>query len=62
MMLADLAGEMLVVIVGGHKIGFRVHDRLLICPDCGNTSRPPSTVCYGCDSRPLIDPLRKSKS
>jgi len=36
---AVLAGEMLIVMVGGHKIGFHVHDRLLICPACGNTSQ-----------------------
>jgi hypothetical protein len=55
---AVLDGDMILVLVGGHKIGFRVRDRLLVCPSCGNLSRPPSDRCYGCDDSLLTDPFR----
>lgn len=51
-------GEMVFLVIGGHKVGFRVRDRLLVCPVCGNLSKPPSSVCHGCENnRPLVDPL-----
>jgi hypothetical protein len=61
-MSSVLVGEIVVVFVDGHRTAFRVDDRLLMCPTCGNYSQPPSNCCYGCESgQPLSDPLGDSR-
>ncbi len=58
MIPAVLTSDLVVLLVEGCKTAFRVSDRLLVCPSCGNLSRPPSNVCYGCEeNQALPDPL-----
>lgn len=58
MVSAAIVDDVVLVFIGGQKLGFRLRDRRLVCPVCGSLSEPRATFCYGCDSASLKDPLR----
>ncbi len=62
MVSAAIVDDVVLVFVGGQKLGFRLRDRRLVCPVCGSLSEAGATFCYACESASLKDPLRDPMS
>jgi hypothetical protein len=62
MVSAAIVGDIVVVLAGGQKLGFRLRDRRLVCRQCGSLSEPSARFCYGCESQSLKDPLENSNA